>query len=142
VLDRCCPGGQYCRLMFSDRRSAAEVSQSVSMSPEGGEKCDDFLKGYILAEPMASRTHTDYVRAFKKIFAFFSALGRHSFFQRLDNETSAAVETYLRSENISLQYCPTQRNAVYKHLRPTQLLPLRIPHPTSLSSFGIGSSHK
>ena len=64
------------------------------------------MDGYIHAEPMASRTHTDYVRAFKKIVAFFSALGRHPFFQRLDNETSAAVETYLRSEQISLQYCP------------------------------------
>lgn len=64
------------------------------------------MDGYIHAEPMASRTHTDYVRAFKRIVAFFSALGRHPFFQRLDNETSAAVETYLRSENISLQYCP------------------------------------
>ena len=50
------------------------------------------MDGYIHAEPMASRIHTDYVRAFKKIVAYFSALGRHPFFQRLDNETSAAVE--------------------------------------------------
>lgn len=64
------------------------------------------MDGYIHAEPMASRAHTDYVRAFKRIVAFFSALGRQPFFQRLDNETSAAVETYLRSENIHLQYCP------------------------------------
>jgi hypothetical protein len=55
---------------------------------------------------MASRNHTEYVRAFKNVVKFFTALGRKPFYQRLDNESSAVLESYFKSQNITIQYCP------------------------------------
>ena len=64
------------------------------------------MDGYIHLEAMAARTHTEYVRCFKRMVTFFGEHNRKPSFLRLDNETSAAVETYMRTENIQIQYCP------------------------------------
>ena len=64
------------------------------------------MDGYIHAEPMNSRTHTEYVHAFKGVVEFFTALGRKPTYLRLDNKTSAPVESFLQREHIVLQYCP------------------------------------
>ena len=63
-------------------------------------------EGYIHAEAMASRNHIEYVRAFKNVVKFFTALGKTPFYQRLDNESSAVLESYFKSQNITIQYCP------------------------------------
>lgn len=71
------------------------------------------MDGYIHVEPMRSRHHLEYVAAYKRTINFFSNLGRKPLFQRLDNETSNALETFARTNNISIQYCaPHQHRAL------------------------------
>ena len=72
------------------------------------------MDGYIHVEPMTSRTHTEYeyVRTIKKMVGFYAAHNRKPLYLRLDNETSTPVETYLKQENITFQYCaPGQHRA-------------------------------
>ena len=71
------------------------------------------MDGYIHIEPMRSRHHLEYIAAYKRTINFFSNLGRKPLFQRLDNETSNALETFARTNNISIQYCaPHQHRAL------------------------------
>lgn len=71
------------------------------------------MDGYIHVEPMRSRHHLEYVAAYKRTINFFSKLGRKPLFQRLDNETSNALESFARTNNISIQYCaPHQHRAL------------------------------
>lgn len=64
------------------------------------------MNGYIHCEPMASRSNSEYLRAFKNIVLFFTQLGHRPFYQKLDNECSTTLQTYLRNEKITLQFCP------------------------------------
>ena len=71
------------------------------------------LDGYIHAEPMKSRHQLEYIAAYKRTINFFSNLGRKPIFQRLDNETSTALESFARGNDISIQYCaPHQHRAL------------------------------
>lgn len=63
------------------------------------------MDGYVHVEPMRNRHHVEYVAAYKRTVNFFSKLGRKPVFQRLDNETSTALETFARVNDISIQYC-------------------------------------
>jgi hypothetical protein len=47
---------------------------------------------------MASRSHSSYVKAFRNIVTFFSTLGKKPFYQRLDNESSTALESFFKAE--------------------------------------------
>ena len=64
------------------------------------------LDGYIHVEPMKTRHHQEYITAHKRTLNFFGQFGRRPSFQRLDNETSAPLETFALQNNISIQYCP------------------------------------
>ena len=71
------------------------------------------MGGYIHVEPMRTRHHLEYIAAYKRTINFFSRLGRKPIIQRLDNETSSALETFARTNNISIQYCaPHQHRAL------------------------------
>ena len=64
------------------------------------------MDGYIHAEPLASRHHTAYISSFTRTISFFTALGRIPFFLRLDNETSAPLDVFMKRQSIKMQYCP------------------------------------
>ena len=64
------------------------------------------LDGYIHVETMKTRHHQEYVAAYKRTLNFFGRLGRRPSFQRLDNETSAPLESFATDNNITIQYCP------------------------------------
>ena len=64
------------------------------------------LDGYIHCEAIASRHQSNYVNAYKNTLAFWDKVGHKPLFQRLDNETSLALETYAVKNNVSIQYCP------------------------------------
>ena len=71
------------------------------------------LDGYGHVEPMKTRHHLEYIAAYKRTINYFSKLGRKPLFQRLDNETSVALENFARQKNISIQYCaPHQHRAL------------------------------
>ena len=61
---------------------------------------------YIHAEPLASRHHTAYISSFTRTIAYFTALRRIPFFLRLDNETSAPLDAFMKRQSIKIQYCP------------------------------------
>lgn len=60
------------------------------------------MDGYVHVEPMRSRHHLEYISAYKRTINFFAKLGRKPIFQRLDNETSNALATFARTNNISI----------------------------------------
>ena len=64
------------------------------------------LDGYIHCEPMTSRHQTSYITAYKNTLSFWDALGHKPLYQRLDNETSSALEQFASKNNVSIQYCP------------------------------------
>ena len=71
------------------------------------------MDGYIHVEAMRTRHHLEYIAAYKRTVNFFAKLGRKPVFQRLDNETSTALETFARINNITIQYCaPHQHRAL------------------------------
>ena len=64
------------------------------------------LDGYTHFEPIASRHQSNYIDAYKNTINFWDKVGHKPLFQRLDNETSAALETYAAKNNFLVQYCP------------------------------------
>ena len=62
--------------------------------------------GYIHSYPMATRKSADYVQAFSHTLDWFSRLGHTPTLQRLDNETSAALEKLFRDRHIDVQFVP------------------------------------
>ena len=64
------------------------------------------MDGYIHAEAMASHHHSVYIASFTQTIAFFTSLGRFSFFLRLDNETSLPLDNFVNCQGINIQYCP------------------------------------
>ena len=72
------------------------------------------MNSYIHVEPMKTRHHTDYIAAYKKTITFFGLLGRKILFQRLDNETSAPLEAFARSNGITIEYCPPHQHRSLK----------------------------
>ena len=64
------------------------------------------MNGYIHAEPMTSRHHTEYVKAYQKTIDFFCFHGHPISVQRLDNEISSHLEKFVKSQTIIIQFCP------------------------------------
>ena len=68
------------------------------------------LDGYIHARPMKSRHHTEYKKAYAATIKWFTDLGHKPIFQRLVNETSIPLETFIKKLDISIQYCPPSQH--------------------------------
>ena len=67
---------------------------------------------------MASRKGTDYVKAYRTLFAHYKTLGVKPQVQRLDNETSAALTNYLRDEeDVKMEYVPPDNHRTNKSER-------------------------
>ena len=64
------------------------------------------MDGYIHSEPMTSRHHTEYLKAYQKTIDFFRAHGHPISIQRLDNETSSQLEKLAHTQKITIQFCP------------------------------------
>lgn len=64
------------------------------------------FNSYIHLEPMASREGAQYVAATQRTVEFFRDLQHDVAFQRMDNETSKALERYMRQEKIEIQFVP------------------------------------
>lgn len=64
------------------------------------------FNNYIHVEPMASRTATDHVKALSKTLAFFRKCGHQPKVQRMDNETSNLMKTFLETNDLTASYVP------------------------------------
>ena len=66
-----------------------------------------FYRGYVHTEPMKDRSSASLVDAYAATFAFYRRSNQAPRFQRLDNETSAAVNTYLRDvAKVVIEFVP------------------------------------
>ena len=61
---------------------------------------------YIHCEPMKNREASQYVNAVKATISFLRRQGHNPNVQRMDNETSATLEAYLETENMTVEYVP------------------------------------
>jgi hypothetical protein len=57
-------------------------------------------------ESMASKLSSTYVQAFSKILTFFESHNATITYQRLDNETTAQLEKFIKDKHITIQYVP------------------------------------
>lgn len=64
------------------------------------------FNGYIYLGAMPSKSGPHYVKAYEHMLRHFSDLKIRPTIQRLDNETSSVLETFLRKEGITIQYVP------------------------------------
>ena len=66
-----------------------------------------YCANYIHAKTLNGRTASDYIAAYKSGTAFFLSKGITPSYERLDNETSSALETYIKTTlNLKIQYVP------------------------------------
>ena len=80
----------------------------------------DYDSNCILVEPMRSRTGPCILAAFQLIHARLTAAGLKPQLQRLDNECSAALKTFLRDADVDFQLVPPglhRRNAAERAIR-------------------------
>jgi hypothetical protein len=71
----------------------------------------DFDSNAILAEPIKSRCATDILAGYAALHATLVAAGLRPLLQRLDNECSGILKTYMRSQDVAFQLVPPARRA-------------------------------
>ena len=62
------------------------------------------LKGYVHLELLRDRTASEYRRAYAAMYAFYESKGKLPTAQRLDNETSATLESFLKETKVKIEY--------------------------------------
>ena len=62
------------------------------------------LKGYVHLELLRDRTASEYRRAYAAMYAFYESNGKLPTAQRLDNETSATLESFLKETKVKIEY--------------------------------------
>ena len=66
-----------------------------------------FYRGYVHTEAMKDRSSASLVAAYAATFAYYRRSNQTPRYQRLDNETSAAVDTYLRDiAKVVIEFVP------------------------------------
>ena len=75
-----------------------------------------YYRGYVHTEAMKDRSSASLVAAYAATFAYYSRLNQTPRYQRLDNETSAAVDTYLRDIAKVVIICAAKQQA-HQHCR-------------------------
>ena len=65
-----------------------------------------YYKGYIHLEVMADREATSIVAAYRSTYHYFKLHKQQPTYQRLDNETSGALEAFFNEINAKFQYAP------------------------------------
>jgi hypothetical protein len=64
------------------------------------------MNGYVHLELMANSQKKEYLRVYQSTYDFYISKGKTTTTQRLDNETSFALESFLRLEQVEVQYAP------------------------------------
>lgn len=103
----------YTKMMSASDVNSSDLSGRFPVTSRQGWAYILFsiLNGYIHYELMRSRTAGEYIRAFKATFTFFRERGANLRVQRLDNETSTALDKYLREEaKVLVEYLPPENH--------------------------------
>lgn len=64
------------------------------------------LGGYVHLQLLKSRNKSEYVRAYKLMYDYYEQYGHKPTIQRLDNESSSDLETFLRACGVATQFVP------------------------------------
>jgi len=94
---------------FTEMRSTDLTGRFPVQSKSGAQYVMVMLScNYIHVEPMNTRQGPDYVRAYSRGSEFFKSHGITPLYERLDNETSTALERYCASQlpPIQIQFVP------------------------------------
>jgi hypothetical protein len=102
----------------------------------------DYDSNMIFAEPMQSRTGTEYLKAYKHVHKTLCDHGLKPQLQKLDNEASKALLQFMHAEQVDYQLVPPnmhRRNAAERAIRTlktTSSPPCAKPTPTFHSTYG------
>ena len=95
-------------IMNMPQRNNSDLTGKVPVCSSTGNNyiLISVFNSYIHMEPMPSRDGAQYVAALRRTIEFFRDLGHEVTHQRMDNETSRALERYMQEEGISIQFVP------------------------------------
>ena len=66
-----------------------------------------YFRGHVLTEAMANRSSASLIKAYAVKFAYFARFNQVPKFQRLDDETSKGLESFLRyTAKVIIEYVP------------------------------------
>ena len=107
----------YIKLVRVDEANHSDLTGKFPLASRRGFKY--FLisvwRGYIHVELIKDRTAPEYLRAYAATLEFFQTRGNVRIsLQRLDNETSGALDSFLRSKVDSVQYVPAHSHRANK----------------------------
>jgi hypothetical protein len=77
----------------------------------------DYDSNAILTEPLTSRTITELLRAYFKLYDYLTARGLKPVLQRLENQAPGRLQSYMRAKSVTFQLVPPhnhRRNAAKK----------------------------
>ena len=99
----------FTKLVSSDEASHSDLTGKFPLTSRRGFSyiLISVWRGYIHADLLKSRSAADYVKAYDAALTFFKDKGNVRIsLQRLDNETSGALDSFLRSRVDSVEYVP------------------------------------
>ena len=99
----------FTKLVRSDESSHSDLTGKFPLTSRRGFSyiLISVWRGYIHADLLKSRSAADYVKAYDSALTFFREKGNVRIsLQRLDNETSGALDSFLRSRVDSVEYVP------------------------------------
>jgi hypothetical protein len=73
--------------------------------------------GYVHLELLRDRSQAEYVRAYTLMYAFYKERGHQPRSQGLDNETSHALEAFLKAKAVDIEYVPPHNHRTNKSER-------------------------
>ena len=81
-----------------------------------------YFRGYVHTEPMQDRTSSSLIKAYSATFAYYKRFNQVPKYQRLDNETSKGLESFLRdTAKVTIEYVPPNNkrtNVAERIIRP------------------------
>jgi hypothetical protein len=108
------------------RSEAENHSDATGRLPVASYRGNNYIlvsvyKNYIHAEPMPSREKESYIEAYRKTYQILGGKGHKPNCQKLDNETSQALEDFFANEvKVDWQYVPPsshRRNKAERAIR-------------------------
>ena len=81
------------------------------------------MKGYVHLQLLRSRKAPEYRRAYKEMYTFYASLGKIPTTQRLDNETSGELESFLAETQVKIEYVAPgmhRQNPSERAIRPAK----------------------
>ena len=101
--------------LFCKLYSTADIDATARFPVQSAQKHEyilvSYFKGYIHVQPMSSRHHTAYIKAYSQTFDFWATYGPLPAVVRLDNETSHQLEAFIAPHASFKYFAPGNHRA-------------------------------